>query len=166
VVLEVLPRGLPRQVSAVDAAALVVGVHGRHGGAEVLLLLEATHGAAELLLLHASMGHGGRGRLAVLANEDLAAHEHGVVEHLDHNLRVGGARELHDAAALAPAVGERENVSAGRVEPGGLDVVLELPPRHAPGEVAHEAAAGLGDAHGGLLHLGGREAIELAWVGG
>mmetsp|Transcript_79755 Transcript_79755/g.193266 ORF Transcript_79755/g.193266 Transcript_79755/m.193266 type:complete len:200 (+) Transcript_79755:497-1096(+) len=80
--------------------------------------------------------------LAVLADENVPAVEVRVVEHLDGVCRLVDCAHLHDAAALAPSSGAFGHDLRVDHLAGLAEVVLEVLPGHAPGEVVDVEAIG------------------------
>ena len=132
VILQILPGHVPAKISDVDTSALVLGTGNKS-------TTTGTAGSATLLLGVVSAAGG---TLAVLADEDLAAHELGIVEGEDGTLGTLGGGELHDSASLGPAVGGGQDVGPGDLAAGALHVVLEVGPGDIPAEVANVDAAG------------------------
>ena len=132
VILQILPGNVPAKISDVDTSALVLGTGNKS-------TTTGTAGSATLLLGVVSAAGG---TLAVLTDEDLAAHELGIVEGEDGTLGALGGGELHDSASLGPAVGGGQDVGPGDLAAGALHVVLEVGPGDVPAEVANVDAAG------------------------
>lgn len=133
-ILQILPGDVPAEISNVDTSALVLGT-----GNETTTSATASTAATTLLLGVVSAA---RGTLAILADEDLAAHELGIVEGQDGTLGTLGGGELHYSASLGPAVGGGQDVGPGDLAAGALHVVLEVRPGDVPAEVANVDAAG------------------------
>ena len=131
-ILQILPGNVPAKISDVDTSALVLGTGNKS-------TTTGTAGSATLLLGVVSAAGG---TLAVLTDEDLAAHELGIVEGEDGTLGALGGGELHDSASLGPAVGGGQDVGPGDLAAGALHVVLEVGPGDVPAEVANVDAAG------------------------
>mmetsp|Transcript_27540 Transcript_27540/g.58092 ORF Transcript_27540/g.58092 Transcript_27540/m.58092 type:complete len:459 (+) Transcript_27540:743-2119(+) len=114
VVLQILPRHIPREVSDVDPLGLIVVLSS-------LSFLSASPSAA---------------RLAILPDEDLPPHELHAVQTLHRIGRRRRSGELHDAASLGPPVVRLQHVRPDNLS-GRLREILEVSPAHPPREVAH-----------------------------
>ena len=132
-ILQILPGNVPAEISNVDTSALVLGTGNK---------TTATASAAATTTLLLGVVSAARGTLAILADEDLAAHELGIVEGEDGTLGTLGGGELHYSASLGPAVGGGQDVGPGDLAAGALHVVLEVGPGDVPAEVANVDAAG------------------------
>ena len=127
------------------AAALVAlviagrGVAAGRGTAAVIAVAEAAAAAAVC------------GVFAIFANEDVATVEVGVGEHLDGTRGFVDGGHLDDATALGAAAGSAFGEDLGVDHVAGLaEVVFEVLPRDAPGEVVDVEAVG-GDLDDFLL---------------
>ena len=132
-ILQILPGDVPAEISNVDTSALVLGTGNK---------TTATASTAATTTLLLGVVSAARGTLAILADEDLAAHELGIVEGEDGTLGTLGGGELHYSASLGPAVGGGQDVGPGDLAAGALHVVLEVGPGDVPAEVANVDAAG------------------------
>ena len=135
-ILQVLPGDVPAEISNVDTSGLVLGT-----GNETTTSAMASTAAITTALLLGVVSTAG-GTLAILADEDLAAQELGIVEGEDGTLGTLGGGELHYSASLGPAVGGGQDVGPGDLAAGGFHVVLEVGPGDVPAEVANVDAAG------------------------
>ena len=142
-ILQVLPGDVPAEISNVDTSALVLGTGNK------TTATASTAATTTTLLL--GVVSAARGTLAILADEDLAAHELGIVEGEDGTLGTLGGGELHYSASLGTAVGGGQDVGPGDLAAGALHVVLEVGPGDVPAEVANVDAAGGVRARVGLV---------------
>lgn len=151
---------------AAGGALLLYHVRAGHGayGLEVVLEFVPLRPVVEVANVEAVVTHSARvAGLAVLADENGSALELGVVELVEGVLRVLHGSEGHQATALAAAVGLGQHIGVLDDAPEAAHVVLQVLPRHVPGEVADVQAAGLtalaasgrglGDVPGGSLAL-------------
>ena len=112
VILQILPGNVPAKISDVDTSALVLGTGNKS-------TTTGTAGSATLLLGVVSAAGG---TLAVLTDEDLAAHELGIVEGEDgtQSVRLRSVEDIPDGALRAI---KKIKVTPGR---NGDQVEVEL----------------------------------------
>ena len=140
-ILQILPGDVPAEISNVDTSGLVLGTGNETTTTTSAMASTASTATTTTTLLLGVVSAAG-GTLAILADEDLAAHELGIVEGEDGTLGTLGGGELHYSASLGPAVGGGQDVGPGDLAAGGLHVVLEVGPGDVPAEVANVDAAG------------------------
>ena len=126
------------------AAALVALVIAGRGVA-------AGRGSAAIIAVAKAAAAAVCGVFAIFANENVATVEVGVGEHLDGARGFVDGGHLNDAAALGAAAGAALGEDLGVDHVAGLaEVVFEVLPRDAPGEVVDVEAVG-GDLDDFLL---------------
>ena len=142
-ILQILPGNVPAEISDVDTSALVLGTGN---------MSTTGSGSTDSATLLLGVVSAAVGTFAVLTDEDLAAHELGIVEGEDGTLGTLGGGELHDSASLGPAVGGGQDVGPGDLAARALHVVLQVGPGDVPAEVADVDAAGGVRTRVGLVH--------------
>ena len=117
-ILEVLPRHVPRQIANVNGGA------GASGTAPAALATDCDS---------ANIG----ASIAVLAHEDQAAVQLGVVQRADRRGRVARVGECDKAAPLGAGRARLHHHVGMQNLTNGLEMILEVLPRHVPRQIAH-----------------------------